>query len=28
VVSCPWWRPDPGGEPRDVAAYCGVGRKP
>jgi hypothetical protein len=28
VVSCPRWRPDPGaGEPKDVDAFGGVGRK-
>ncbi|MGH3392772.1 MAG: SAM-dependent methyltransferase [Actinomadura sp.] len=28
VVSCLRWRPDSGGEPRDIDAFCGVGRKP
>jgi O-methyltransferase involved in polyketide biosynthesis len=33
LVSCPRWRPDPGsfgqaGEPAEVDAFCGVGRKP
>jgi hypothetical protein len=28
VVSCPRWRPDPGGAPAAVDAFGGVGRKP
>lgn len=28
VVSCPRWRPDPGGTATDVYQFCAVGRKP